>query len=71
MNDDDIVMLRRGDPCPICGQPIRTDDEGALRALTLLREYLDIAEMAGAAIYHLKNNREPEREDDADDKDGL
>ena len=30
--DDDIVMLKRGDPCPLCGQPIQTDDKDALYA---------------------------------------
>ena len=58
MNDDDIVMLKRGDPCPLCGQPIQTDDEDALLALTLLREYLEIAEVAGAAVSHLRPDPE-------------
>ena len=56
--DDDIVMLKRGDPCPLCGQPIQTDDEDALLALTLLREYLEIAEVAGAAVSCLQPDPE-------------
>ena len=56
--DDDIVMLKRGDPCPLCGQPIQTDNEDALLALTLLREYLEIAEVAGAAVSRLRNASE-------------
>ena len=54
MNDDDIVMLNPGDPCPLCGQPIKTTNEHALQMLTILREYLDIAEVAGAAISNLR-----------------
>lgn len=57
MNDDDIVLLKPGDPCPLCGQPIQTADEAALRALTLLREYLDINDIAGAAIAYLRQRR--------------
>lgn len=62
--DDDIVMLKRGDPCPLCGQPIQTDNEDALLALTLLREYLEIAEIAGAAVSRLRHD--PETESGAD-----
>ena len=57
MNDDDIMLLKPGDPCPLCGQPIQTADEAALRALTLLREYLDITDIAGAGIAYLKQRR--------------
>lgn len=57
MNDEDIVLLKPGDPCPLCGQPIEATDEGTLRALTLLREYLDIADVAGAGISYLKQRR--------------
>lgn len=56
--DDDIVMLKHGDPCPLCGQPIQTDDEGALLALTLLREYLEITEVAGAEVSRLRPDPE-------------
>lgn len=58
MNDNDIVMLKQGDPCPLCGQPIQTADPHALQMLTLLREYLDIAEVAGAAISQLRPGKE-------------
>lgn len=30
-------MLRTGDPCPCCGQPIKTTDPILLRLLTLIR----------------------------------
>ena len=57
MNDVNIVMLKPGDPCPLCGQPIQTADEGTLRALTLMREYLDIADVEGAAIAYLRQRQ--------------
>ena len=56
--DDDIVMLKRGDPCPLCGQPIQTDDEVALTSLTMLQEYLESAKIAGAALSHLRPDPE-------------
>lgn len=31
-------MLRTGDPCPCCGQPIKTSDPVLLRLLTLIRD---------------------------------
>lgn len=31
-------MLRTGDPCPCCGQPIKTTDPVLLRLLTCLRD---------------------------------
>ena len=31
-------MLRTGDPCPCCGQPIKTTDPVLLRLLTLIRD---------------------------------
>ena len=71
MNDEEIVILRRGDPCPLCGQPIRTADEATLRALTAIQKWLDVADMAGAAFAFLKNNREPEWDDYSDDQDGI
>lgn len=52
--DDDIVMLKPGDRCPLCGQPIETANENALRMLTLMREYLDFSEVAGAVISQLR-----------------
>lgn len=33
-------MLRTGDPCPCCGQPIKTTDPALLRLLTLMREVM-------------------------------
>lgn len=31
-------MLRTGDPCPCCGQPIKTTDPVLLRLLTCIRD---------------------------------
>lgn len=31
-------MLRTGDPCPCCGQPIKTKDPDMLRLLTYIRD---------------------------------
>lgn len=31
-------MLRTGDPCPCCGQPIKTKDPDLLRLLTHIRD---------------------------------
>lgn len=31
-------MLRTGDPCPCCGQPIKATDPVLLRLLTLIRD---------------------------------
>ena len=34
-------MLRTGDPCPFCGQPIKTTDPVLLRLLTCIRDAMD------------------------------
>ncbi|MGM9660758.1 MAG: hypothetical protein ACI3WQ_09175, partial [Faecousia sp.] len=31
-------MLKTGDPCPCCGQPIKTKDPEILRLLTCIRD---------------------------------
>lgn len=31
-------MLKPGDPCPCCGQPIKTNDPAILALLTYIRE---------------------------------
>lgn len=31
-------MLKPGDPCPCCGQPIRTEDPDLLAMLTYIRD---------------------------------
>ena len=31
-------MLKPGDPCPCCGQPIKTKDQDTLEFLTLIRD---------------------------------
>ena len=33
-------MLRTGDPCPCCGQPIKTTDPVLLRLLTCIRDVM-------------------------------
>ena len=35
---DTIKMLRPGDPCPCCGQPIKTKDPDILALLTHIRD---------------------------------
>lgn len=35
---DDKKMLRTGDPCPCCGQPIKTKDPEVLCLLTYIRD---------------------------------
>lgn len=35
---DAIKMLRTGDPCPCCGQPIKTKDPDILAFLTHIRD---------------------------------
>lgn len=35
---DAIKMLRPGDPCPCCGQPIKTKDPDILAFLTHVRD---------------------------------
>lgn len=34
-----MIELKRGDPCPCCGQPIKTDDPDALRLLGWIAEH--------------------------------
>lgn len=34
-------MLRTGDPCPYCGQPIKTADPVLLRLLTCIRDEME------------------------------
>ena len=41
MSDDDIVMLNPGDPCPLCGEPIKTADPCTLQVLSILKHYLE------------------------------
>lgn len=36
-----MQMLKRGDPCPICGAPIQTDDPADLMTLTLIKISMD------------------------------
>lgn len=35
---DDTKLLKPGDPCPCCGQPIKTRDPELLRLLTYIRD---------------------------------
>ena len=51
---DDIEILKPGDPCPLCGQPIQTDDEGTLNALTMVREWLEIGDAAHMALLFIR-----------------
>lgn len=45
-------MLRTGDPCPCCGQPIKTTDPVLLRLLTCIRD-----EMAPPSRSELEGTR--------------
>ena len=38
---NDIKQLKPGDICPICGQPIKTDDPEALFVLSVLANLID------------------------------
>ena len=40
--DGGTVLLERGDPCPLCGQPIQTDDMVKLLALSQIAELLGV-----------------------------
>lgn len=45
--------LKRGDPCPLCGQPIQTDSYEELELLSCIawvKEYLSIVDL-GACSY--------------------
>ena len=35
-------LLKKGDPCPCCGNPIPTDDEVTLGLLTVLAERMGL-----------------------------
>lgn len=39
--NEELIQLRPGDPCPICGQPIKTDDPEALFVLSVLANLID------------------------------
>lgn len=34
------ILLKPGDPCPICGKPIKTEDPDTLLLLSKLAEYM-------------------------------
>lgn len=36
----DQILLKPGDPCPICGKPIKTEDPETLLFLSQLAEYM-------------------------------
>jgi len=39
--NEELTQLRPGDPCPICGQPIQTEDSEALFVLSVLANLID------------------------------
>ena len=39
--NQETVVLKPGDPCPICGQPIKTEDPEILRFLSTLAEFME------------------------------
>lgn len=44
-------ILKSGDPCPCCGQPIKTKDPQLLLLLTLIRDDVRYREAAADAVY--------------------
>lgn len=51
--------LRTGDPCPCCGQPIKTRDPEVLLVLSFIRDYgyNQQAEMSFRRLREKKNER--------------
>lgn len=47
-------MLKRGDPCPCCGQPIKTNDPQLLLLLTLMRDHRRFREAAADAVAEVR-----------------
>ena len=39
--NEELTRLKPGDPCPIGGQPIKTDDPEALFVLSVLADLID------------------------------
>ena len=37
---NESILLKQGDPCPICGKPIKTEDPETLLLLSKLAEYM-------------------------------
>lgn len=37
---NELTRLKPGDPCPICGQPIKTEDPEALFVLSVLADLI-------------------------------
>lgn len=37
---NELLQLKPGDPCPICGQPIKTDNQEALFVLSVLADLI-------------------------------
>lgn len=56
----DRKMLRTGDPCPCCGQPILTKDPELLELLTFIR---DSRCNTAAGTDYLLRNRSTEKEE--------
>lgn len=55
----DYKRLRTGDPCPCCGQPIKTRDPEVLLLLSFIRDYgyNQQAEMSFRRLREKKNER--------------
>ena len=39
--NEELTQLKLDDPCPICGQPIQTEDPEALFVLSVLADLID------------------------------
>lgn len=54
-------LLKTGDPCPCCGEPIKTKDPDALLLLSLIRDNIKYRAAVADAIAEI-------RETDTDDE---
>lgn len=61
--------LKRGDPCPLCGQPIQTDSYEELELLSCIawvKEYLSIVDLGECSYARGICSGGPGGEEDAD-----
>ena len=61
--------LKRGDPCPLCGQPIQTSSYEELELLSCIawvKEYLSIVDLGECSYARGICSGDPDGEEDAD-----
>lgn len=56
-----LKMLKTGDPCPCCGEPIKTKDPDTLLLLSLIRDNIKYRAAVADAIAEM---RETEKDDE-------